>query len=921
MCSVVLATLGDAFMVDLTRSESDILVFVSSVMNDDLKCARKITKDSIEDLDFGRPWAFEFTPASSEDLEQAYLRKVSEADFVVWLVGSETTDPVANEINQCLASKSRLLVFKLPSTERCELTTSLLDEVSGVTKWQDLGSLDELSDHIKSSFADEFVRALRDPAPRLRKKRLSDLYSLSVSRCKATWQSLGVAEAIADELSLDFAVGDKLAYPDYGPHTVVAKIGHGKSLACHRLFQKAINRALEDPSQPFPVLLDAKDLRGSLINHIEAECHGCVDPFTQGVLLIIDGVDERGVSEATELLRQASTYAGANPRARVLVTMRPIPRLEGVGAKIAIPSLSDGQMIGLLNRLSGLELDIQNTYLWPDSMRQAARIPLFTVMIASRLKDNPELVYASQFRLIEDLVEDALSNATDNTAQLDRLLHILATRVINSGGPVLLNEVDRSRASQGLLIASRLVSESGGKADFTLPIFREWYAARALLEGTISLDGLEQIPDRWLLPFAMAIHSGDAEFVHSLMAHLVATDPGLASQVLHEHQTELRKANENRGSNPASLASAEIAGKAILSSLETWNEGLGDLYRFLGPIEQNGKTSPLHISMNQSFISTLWYHGTEPKPRLTTDPGSFSQIDQTPAGWSMFGMGVAATELWPWSFSKAYLTNSFSSVYDYARFALTSDDAVKELSWEFACAVAGNSRLGRRRINAQRVLGHIEDNQSLEFETLSVNHRSFSNIEVKAVKEHLQSILVNEETCIADPWPESDLDAINGPIWTTFSPDRLLSRTQSVYAAALRVYEEMVSRWFGKFAFRLRLHSLMPIRLEGCLDIPAYSSEQFNAPRLMWQPRILPQGTQSDAKIELGRLDYDKAEINRYFAEESEVFSNLRNRPSNEAPLFRHTSMSVSEVFEPRPATMLACEWIRDELRDLQWEN
>ena len=907
-------------MVDINRSETDILVFISSVMNDDLEYARRIAKDAIDSLDFGRPWGFEFTPASSEDLEEAYLRKVSESDFVVWLVGNKTTDPVVNEINQCLASNRRLLVFRLPSKDRDGSTTSLLDEVGSVTKWQDVESIDELRGYIRSTLADEVIRALRDSTPRLRNKRLTELNSWSVSRCKATWQSLGVPEEIADQLSRDNDVGEILEFPDYGPHSVQGIMGQGKSLACHRLFQAAIQRALDDPSQPFPVMLDAKDLQGSLREHLEKECHGCADPFTQGILLIVDGVDERGLREARELLQQVSAYTDTNQRARVVTSMRPIPGLEGIGTTITLPTLNDDQMVNLINRISGLAIDIRNTYHWPDSMRQAAKIPLFAVMIGSRLRENPEFVYASQFRLIEDLVEDALDNATENTEELDQLLHTLAANAIDVGAPVSLNGVSRSRAKQKLLIASRLVSETSSKADFTLPIFREWYAARALLEGTIVLDEIEQVSDRWLLPCTMAIHLGDANFVHSLMSDLVTTDPGLASQLLYEHDPRLRNADENPEFDPASLASAESAGEAILNALKTWNDGLGNSYGVLGPTDQHGNTAPLRIKVKQRYISTWWYHGMEVKPRLVTDFESLSEMERTP-GWSMFATRVAATELWPWLFVKNYLTNSLSSGSDFLRFAHTSDDALQELSWHLALSIEGNSSSGSTKIDIERVLKHIERWRSSNFRTLSTNFVTFPDFEVKAVNEHLKTLMADNETHIADPWPQSDLDVVGGPLWESFSDDQFLSRTQAIFGAALRIYDEMVRGWFAKFAFRLRMHSLMPFRLEGVLHLPTNYGDRSNGPRLMWQPRILPEGDQSHATFELGTTAYDASDIEQYFAEESEVFSKLRNQPAKEAPLFRQRSLFSSEIQGPRPATTLACEWLSADLRDVRWKR
>ena len=106
--------MSDELAAPLVRGESDLLVFISSV-TEEMRSARRKAVQTLNDLPFSRPWAFEFTPANSEDVKDAYLRKVEEADFVVWLVGVGTTQPVIDEINACIASGRRLLAFKFDS--------------------------------------------------------------------------------------------------------------------------------------------------------------------------------------------------------------------------------------------------------------------------------------------------------------------------------------------------------------------------------------------------------------------------------------------------------------------------------------------------------------------------------------------------------------------------------------------------------------------------------------------------------------------------------------------------------------------------------------------------------------------------------------------------------------------------------------
>ena len=65
---------------------------------EDLQWARDEVVNIVGDTPFLAPWLFEYTPASSEALSDGYLRKVRDADFLVWLVGENTTTPVQREI-------------------------------------------------------------------------------------------------------------------------------------------------------------------------------------------------------------------------------------------------------------------------------------------------------------------------------------------------------------------------------------------------------------------------------------------------------------------------------------------------------------------------------------------------------------------------------------------------------------------------------------------------------------------------------------------------------------------------------------------------------------------------------------------------------------------------------------------------------
>ena len=190
------------------RSESDLLAFISSVMREELYYARKVVVETCKATDFTRPWAFEYTPGSSEPPDQGYLRKVREADFVVWLIGEETTQPVVDEITTSVTAGRRLLAFKLPSETRCGVTRNLMSQVAGYAKWADVKDNDDLAQHVREALSDELIRAIRDPEPPNRPLKLMEMKRFSISRCKRMWTSLGVQEEMATELAEDHSVGD-----------------------------------------------------------------------------------------------------------------------------------------------------------------------------------------------------------------------------------------------------------------------------------------------------------------------------------------------------------------------------------------------------------------------------------------------------------------------------------------------------------------------------------------------------------------------------------------------------------------------------------------------------------------------------------------------------------------------------------------
>ena len=899
------------------RSETDLLVFISSVMSDDLNPARQIAEQAIRELEIGRPWAFEYTPASSESPSELYLSKVSKADFVVWLVGQKTTQPVVNEINECIASRGRLLVFKLPYEPRDAVTTSLLATVSTHVKWKETESEAVLGDHIKSALADELIRALRDHARPIRIRHLTTSRDHSRSEREESLKALGVKEDIASEIADDPNVGNVLDVSGSGLHVLVGPQGSGKTLAMHRLFQLAIDRNLKDSSEQYPVFINAGDIDGTLREVIDKESQRYADPSIQEILVLVDAIDDRGSRDGTMLLREMAAYVGATPRATLVGATRPLPGLEHSGTTIEMPTLEFEEAGDLIQRVSGRELGPLNPLYWRESVRDAAARPLFAIMIGVWLRENAGLDDVWGHSLVESMALRSLREGGSNSADTDRLLQNLAVAVTTLGMRVRASHVTASLAEQSELLDSRLVHQGEAGIDFALPIFREWYAARAILENAVETESLDLKTDRWTVPLSIVAHSEGGARANAVMEHLASNSLNTAAGVLKDDQSAWYWG----GVRPAVPPNAAGVGERIRQTMEVWRSGLGPVFRIIGPVDAQDGLATLGVRMKGSVVTLAWYKGQITVNAVVEfdeedDPSTKNDSEDWP---SWLRMEIPPTPLWSWVITKDELVRNLSSALQDYRLSYDSDDAVRELAWEFCGAVSDNTGGGQAQIAVSDVLEKIE-HVAVE----SRGWRCFGGTEyccheVDIVHNHLLKLRRMGNQVICDPWPISDAAVGDDSTWYGYSDQGLLERTRTVYAAALRIYETMVARWLQPFAEQLGLYGLLPVKLEGRLST-RNPDEGKGRPVLSWRPVVLSRSEQSHIDFELGTMGRTAEDMDRYYQEHSEAVALFRGGGPQRTTVFS-TSLLMDKVVRSRAATRLAHEWLWDEMGALGWRE
>ena len=924
----------DKLKAPLVRGESDLLVFISSVMTEEMEFARRTAVQTLHDVSFSRPWAFEYTPANSEDVTDAYLRKVEEADFVVWLVGVDTTQPVIEEINACIASGGRLLAFKFESGDADETARALIETVSDYAKWHDVPSLDGFAECLRETIADELVRALRDPALPMRRRRLNEQLRLSVAKCKQMWSTLGVPDDIAAELAADRDLGNVLKLPDSSVRVVVGDVGAGKTLAVSRLFQQAIGRAHADSSHPFPLFVNARDLQGSLSDYIDEKSTSLFDPSVQKSLLIVDGLDEIGVTRANRVLDEAKVYGDANSKFATVLTSRTLPGLRCVGEedwRFEMPTLDDEQSFRLMSRIAGRPVDSRASYGWSESIRHAAKRPLFAIMLGLELKRGPGFGFQRPIQLVKFLAQAALQDMEGDAGKNDELLQKLAVETITTGRRTRKCDVSFKQSDQMLLTNSRLVDEDGERIDFTLHIFREWYAARALIEGTVSVDDVLPAADRWIVPFVLTVDSENQEVGNALMRKLASSDPGLASLVM----TEVWNERHHDDTDNVLLGSSIEMGRQLWDAMDAWRRGLGGLFQEIGPVDADGGTAPVGIRIEDSMdtITTSWYMGSEKlDPVVELPKGDWRELRSSLGpDWSLLSSEMTPgaegrPKGWPWLEAKSTLTKSLSDAFKSRRLALISEDAVRELTWTFTLAVMNQGCVSPRLIRSRWILRHIKDIEEAVCRDRGNSEpkyvykngiKKFLGEEIDLVKSCLLNLIERDIDIVSDPWPARDVAGPEGnSIWNFYSDERLLERTNAVYSAALRIYQSMVDKWFYGFRDRLRLYRLLPVRLEGQLACSRQQDPARVGLNLTWWTRSLPPGERSTVVIEMGRrVDLD------HFSYWREEENNLRQlHPEYETLPSLWVSGGGGAIFNDRPATDLAQQWLIDELRQMGWD-
>jgi len=137
-------------------------VFISSILNpsiEDLRPERLAVREVVESFPFLKAWAFEASPASSENLDQSYLRHVEECDAFIIIFGAKVTPPVSAEWLRAKKLKKPILAFVKSVSNRTPEVDDALDALN--KKYAPFKTIEELKGAAKIAVEQTIILGLR----------------------------------------------------------------------------------------------------------------------------------------------------------------------------------------------------------------------------------------------------------------------------------------------------------------------------------------------------------------------------------------------------------------------------------------------------------------------------------------------------------------------------------------------------------------------------------------------------------------------------------------------------------------------------------------------------------------------------------------------------------------------------------------
>ena len=750
-----------------------------------------------------------------------------------------------------------------------------------------------------------------------RRARLGRLKAAGEARVTRSLELLGLDEASAAQIAAS-ALGEPPMAVTEDLAVVVGSMGIGKTTELERQHRRAIDAALADTNSPIPVFVHARDFATSSVKTvITAATEGLGDPSRVGVHLIIDGLDEAGVT-VDDILQRTAPVSAIWPNSKVILATRPeaptprvlatpIEPLSAERAETLIEAIHDRSTSWLPSR---------------GELTDLLRRPLYAILYALARREG-NLLATHPANLVASVSQRAVADLDLKDSEGFQLLTRLACEIMDSpGDSVELSALGLNPLQIARLSRSRILEVGDGRGRFQLAALAEWFAASEILSTSGRLDASLATPlaaHRWRYALTQAILQGSDEDADRIMTAMLRTRPGVAAWVFAEAQAP----SGVRRDAPLPATATE-AGVRIRHAARHWLDPWPTLqasYTFDGEMPVLGIAVDNHPG--GSTLTTAWRTQRADGDLVVPLPDGIDPFGEPDPAWTGEKFGSPSHgRLWPWDWTRDRYQRHIDNRLENRQLLAGISVCWSELAWDYAYRMLGRSPEVRSAPvpieGLEAAIARVIEVEPAAREVFIGSGRyGWRLSEGKAFVDDLRRLGIDQ---VESPWPAADTRADwTDHCWTT---NQLLARLHLTTKAALDAYAELVDQITPAMAPELPTFQLLPARVVGELTPGNASLGMEGSPRFRSYLEPLPTGSDNEAVWTViepqGQVDEPWDQMADEWWEQ--MAASIRQQRGEFAILNNLViHYGNTQVFSSTPAGSLALAFFAADLAALKW--